>query len=196
MARNALTQWRAVRMVGLLRKSPLFTAAQAATRQYLSREHSALDAAWRAGRSVFAPRRKHHELEHDRNQVGRLQGRRPQAVEQAHEGTDPGHDGQPRPAVGPRAAGLCHDRCRRRSPDQRMAEEADGEARRRREELTKVGRGSAGAKLALLSFRSRLERTRMTREQWLWLRASVALVAAGAVAMRNPAALTPPAPVK
>src|SRR5688500_17940521 len=64
---------------------------------------------------------------------------------QAHRRSDQRHAGQARTPLAPRAASLCREQGRRRSPDLPLAVQAGGEAGARSQELSEEGRGSARA---------------------------------------------------
>src|SRR5688500_10117011 len=135
-------------------------------------------------RSVNAPRRKHHELDQHRKRLERVQGQRQEAVEQALGPAAHGHAGPPRASREPGAGSLCAERGRDRAPGRRLAGQAVLQAGPRSQELI-IGGGTRErvSKSALPSI-DQQQRNAMNREQWMWMRASVALVAAAAAALR------------
>src|SRR4051812_22841771 len=159
-----------------------------ATLQHLSR-YAALPAPM-AGPNVNALRRKHHELEQHRNRLERIQSERQAAMEQALRPADQRHAGQARAALGERAASLCAEQGRGRAPDLRLAVEAGGEERRERQQLSEEEARERARKCAFPFDRRTPSREEpMNRDTWMWMQASVALMANAAAAIRRAAAV-------
>src|ERR1041385_7365752 len=97
-------------------------------------------------------------------------------MEQALRQADQRHAGQARAALDERAAGLCAEQGRRRASDLRLAVEAGGEKAGEQELRRRRGSVHASA-CSRRSAELKSTENPMNRQTWMWMQASVALMA-------------------